>query len=1325
MTTPFTVFSGATSALTNALLAPNSGISVSNIALNASASDAVNLYDGSLLPLGIGAGLLLTSGTTPGTINTSTSFGQDNTVYDSITGIAINYDNGDADINAVVNTVFQTQSYDATTLAFDFTVSDQNATSVTFDLVMGSDEYPEWVDAFVDSAVVIVNGVNYALFNHNAYNPLSVLSQNLAAGYFQDNANNVLPIEYDGVSQVLKIVAPINAGITNHIKIGIADTGDHVLDTGILIANLSAGTTPGSGVVATQPDTSTVGNDTVTGSVKDEYLDLQAGDDIAYAGAGDDIVVAGAGNDTVYAGTGNDEIKGDAGDDSIDGGDGIDTAVYAGSKSDYQFSYDSVTGLETISNLADGIDTLQNVENIKFKDGTFELVNGNLSLLTASTVPTPPSNTPGMIFMTGIAMTGQTLTVNVSDVDGINGSVSCIWQSNGQNIPDAVSNTYVISDADIGSNITAIATYVDNKGNSETLLSNPKSIIAANNGDFSISLLNMTAPIGASVVNPLTTLVQNAIDLGVQPTEANIIVKNVLGIASSVNLQHYDSLFVLNNPTAFTATELKLALAVEKIAVEVGMTTSLGGDENGIGLTEAILNSYENGTPLNLKDEATIANILGLNSTNAVTHEIVDRNKNISEDAKNIADIDSQWAQAQGSLTGNGLISQSISDFSVHINQAPIGSTDVVLQSGLVNQDYYIQVSDLLSGFSDPDLEALNVNNVNLNPAVGTVIANDGMTITIGLTPDYTGPVEFTYDVVDPQSASISATQMFVINSPNQAPTVTLENTTVSADENTSIAPALKVADITIVDDGQGTNVVGLTGADAAKFEIVNNALYLKTGTVLNYEVKNQYDVNVDVSDDALGVTLSNPYTLLVNDVNEAPVITGISVASATEDGVVTSIDALKNASDEDKNSILSILNVATLPAGITYDSNTHNFSLNPANSAFQALEKGEKFAVTVGYSVTDDTFVAPTSATFNVVGVNDAPTVSAALSASVIEGDAVVSLAALSNANDVDHNATLSVVNVPTTLPAGVTYNATTKSFSFDPTNSAYTSLTAGQVSNVTIGYGISDGLATTSDSVIFKITGIDTVIVTPPTNTTINGTAGNDSITGTSANDSISSGAGNDTIDGGLGADTMIGGIGDDLYIVDKSKDVVTESSNQGTDTVQSSITYELKSSNVENLTLTGTNALDAVGNDANNVITGNSGKNQLEGGSGNDTLIGGLGTDSLSGGAGSDLFKFNVLSDSSVGTGRDVIKDFVAGGDKVDLSAIDANTKVSGNDAFTATIVASFTKVPGQLCFVPATSSTTQAILSGDTNGDGVADFEIAMTGVLTLTSASIVL
>jgi Ca2+-binding RTX toxin-like protein len=133
----------------------------------------------------------------------------------------------------------------------------------------------------------------------------------------------------------------------------------------------------------------------------------------------------------------------------------------------------------------------------------------------------------------------------------------------------------------------------------------------------------------------------------------------------------------------------------------------------------------------------------------------------------------------------------------------------------------------------------------------------------------------------------------------------------------------------------------------------------------------------------------------------------------------------------------------------------------------------------------------------------------------------------------------------------------------------------------------------------------------------TAINGTgnAGNNVITGNTANN---------ILDGGLGTDTLIGGAGNDIYIVDTTTDTITENANAGTDTIQSSITWSIATlTNIENLTLSGYNAINGTGNAGNNVITGNYYNNTLDGGAGNDTLDGGAGSDTLIGGAGDDTY------------------------------------------------------------------------------------------------------
>lgn len=187
---------------------------------------------------------------------------------------------------------------------------------------------------------------------------------------------------------------------------------------------------------------------------------------------------------------------------------------------------------------------------------------------------------------------------------------------------------------------------------------------------------------------------------------------------------------------------------------------------------------------------------------------------------------------------------------------------------------------------------------------------------------------------------------------------------------------------------------------------------------------------------------------------------------------------------------------------------------------------------------------------------------------------------------------------------------------------------------------------------------------------NDNLNGSDGNDNIYGDSGNDVLIGGAGLDFIYGGEGDDTLdatgegndslFGGIGNDVYQVSRTTDSIIEGSNQGIDTVRSSVTYILDNANLENLFLTGANNINGTGNILNNQIRGNSGNNfftgsdgndTISGFSGNDVLNGGAGNDFLTGGAGSDQFAF--VSSLPAG-GVDIITDFnILSGDKIILS------------------------------------------------------------------------
>jgi Ca2+-binding RTX toxin-like protein len=128
---------------------------------------------------------------------------------------------------------------------------------------------------------------------------------------------------------------------------------------------------------------------------------------------------------------------------------------------------------------------------------------------------------------------------------------------------------------------------------------------------------------------------------------------------------------------------------------------------------------------------------------------------------------------------------------------------------------------------------------------------------------------------------------------------------------------------------------------------------------------------------------------------------------------------------------------------------------------------------------------------------------------------------------------------------------------------------------------------------------------------NDSLTGTIGSDRISGLAGNDTLIGQAGSDTLDGGAGIDRMSGGAGDDTYVVDVAGDSVTENPDEGIDLVQAAVSYTL-GAHLENLTLTGTSALNGTGNALDNVLTGNAGANLLDGKAGADTLVGGAGND-----------------------------------------------------------------------------------------------------------------
>lgn len=184
---------------------------------------------------------------------------------------------------------------------------------------------------------------------------------------------------------------------------------------------------------------------------------------------------------------------------------------------------------------------------------------------------------------------------------------------------------------------------------------------------------------------------------------------------------------------------------------------------------------------------------------------------------------------------------------------------------------------------------------------------------------------------------------------------------------------------------------------------------------------------------------------------------------------------------------------------------------------------------------------------------------------------------------------------------------------------------------------------------------------------NLTLTGTDNINGI-GNSGNNVLIGNSGNNVLDGGSGSDTMKGGLGDDTYVLDNPGDTVIENANEGNDTVMSNFSYAL-GANLENLTLTGTAAINGTGNALNNILTGNSAANVLAGGAGDDTYIVNNAATTQRIGSGDHYTTVSVPGDTVVenaGEGNDTVMSSVS----FTLSANVENLILTGGSAISGT-------------------------------------------------------
>ncbi|EFL89370.1 VCBS domain-containing protein [Ahrensia sp. R2A130] len=971
-----------------------------------------------------------------------------------------------------------------------------------------------------------------------------------------------------------------NAGAvaTRTVTITINGANEIVIGTGdddFITANGSYANTPG-GTAASR-----------AGYNLGEEIDGLAGDDIIYAGGGDDDVTGGAGDDFIYGGSGDDEIElligdgaadvdpgaaattipDDTGNDFIFAGSGDDT-IAAGAGND---EIDGGTGVDVV--IFSGERSEYTIE----LDGEDILVsgpNGNDVISNVETFRFSDGMTGTVDLSTadlfGPEFSGNVPQISTSEDAGVTGVIPVAVDADG----DVV--TYSLATADGG----ALNGDVTLDLNAGTYTYTPD---ANFNGSDSFTITATST--GASGVPTVSTM---TVGITVDPENDVPVIADFAGTITLVEG---------NGPTTAVATA-------------DGNDTADGG-----AVSYAILEGNDDG--LFEIDDAT----------GVITLTRVINDAEVGDRTLSIAVIDED-----GAINGTDLV--------VTINNGNDNPTvSIAVQSAGATEDdaFVYTLPDGL--FSDADGDTLSYSIDAAAIDAGVVI--DTVTGAITWTPDNddVGSLPVVITASDGITGSTPATATLTINVANTNDAPVAVDDTASGAEDTQITidvlsndtdPDMDALFITSAESADGT--VGIVGGQL----VFNpNPDFFGTATV-TYTISDgdmtttaQAIVTVNSTNDAPVAAIDGPFGLNENvaatlavTANDLDADGDTLVVSSIAGLTIADVSGLKNLTAADLTELDSYL---TASAGdILFDPGAGIPS--GVESVFDRLDPGDTAELRVTYTVSDgEGGTDEAVATIIVNGLREQilGTPDPDLLVGTDYQDQLTGLASNDTLVGADGNDILDGGTGADTMSGGTGNDIYIVDDIGDTITEdvgagydvVYTSATT------TLGDNVEAAIVTTGGAVDVTANDLDNIMF---------GNSGDNVLRGLAGNDGIAAGAGNDVIDGGTGIDAMRGGDGDDVYIVDNIADVVSESANEGIDRVESSVDYTL-STDVENLTLTGTDNLNARGNALDNTIIGNDGDNMLVGVGGNDTIQGGAGNDilgadgasTLLGGTGNDTY------------------------------------------------------------------------------------------------------
>ena len=428
----------------------------------------------------------------------------------------------------------------------------------------------------------------------------------------------------------------------------------------------------------------------------------------------------------------------------------------------------------------------------------------------------------------------------------------------------------------------------------------------------------------------------------------------------------------------------------------------------------------------------------------------------------------------------------------VGVNDAPDAGADIVRTASETAARFTL---DLLDGASDPDTgDTLRVENVIVTQVggdgldgVGTVDAQGRVLIDPTayeeLTDGETAIITLRFDVVDESGASDARVATITITGEgtnNLPPTITATLSARFDEDGENAGAALATIDLLagITDpDGDTLTVSGVTlsGALAGDyaFEVVGSELRIATDQAAFQSLAAGdsvfLDIGFDVSD-GNGGTVRQTGRIEVVGTNDAPTFSPLERA-ASEDAsafvievaelasVATDIDAGDSVFVVEGSITIKVPDLPMIAEGVSLPRNAELvdgrivFDL----SLYQGLAVGEEAVVEVGYTLSDGTVRVPASASFTVVGANDAPTVAGPLTLETSEGEGTVMFDLLSGADDIDASDVLAVTRVE--YAGGPVEGVVVEGRMLVVDREAFSALSEGDTQTITVTYLVSDG--------------------------------------------------------------------------------------------------------------------------------------------------------------------------------------------------------------------------------------------------------------------------